>query len=216
MADYATLAEVKAEINLVDAAGTHTATINRLITSASQSVDRFCNRPDGFIALALVEAAARYYTGAGRGYQFVDECIAITAVAVKDGATDTTYTAWSSPTTNMAGDGDWFAFSGDPERPNYNATPYRGIAVDPNGSYSLFTAGQYWGLAGFRPSRPGRSVPTVRVTARWGYAATVPPAIQTVTIMQVGRWYKKLASAMAKTVGRTRFGTMQYLSLIHI
>jgi len=101
---YCTLAEVKADIDLEDASASATATIERLIIAAEGSINRFCNRPDGFEADAV--ASARYFPGSGMSYQFIDETTEITTVAVKDSSTESTYTDWDTPTTMMAGDGD--------------------------------------------------------------------------------------------------------------
>ncbi len=204
---YATVAELKADINL-DSTSDDT-TLARLLDAASSTIDHFCNRPDGFVAPSA--ATCRYYVGDGSSCQRIDECVAITSVAVKDSPTDTAYTAWTSPTTNMAGDGDWVAFSGERESPNYNDTPYTGLLVDPNGSYSVFTNGAYVGLRGFPPAgTTRRNLPTVRVTARWGYAVTAPAAIKSACVMQTARWYKRLQSSMADVLASGEMGMLMY------
>lgn len=204
---YATVAELRADINLTST--DDDSTLARLLDSASGAIDRFCNRPDGFVAPSA--ATYRYYVGDGSACQRIDECVAISEVAVKDASTDTTYTAWDSPTTNMAGDGDWMAFSGEREAPNYNDLPYTGLMVDPNGDYAVFTSGTYVGLRGFPPAgTTRRNLPTVRVNARWGYALAVPAAIKEACIMQVARWYKRLQSSMADTMASGELGMLMY------
>jgi len=213
MADYATLAEIKADIALTDATGSDTATLNRLITAASRAIDRFCQRPDGFIA---ADASLRYFVGNGLPWIRIGECTTVTVVAVKSSVTDTTYTAWTAPTTNMAGDGDYYAFAGDPNRPNLNPIalqrPYAWLMVDPNSVYSDFLSGVYSSRQGQRPTRQViQSAPTMQVTATWGYATVVPYEIKTACIMQTARWYKRMQGTMADSLSNPEFGRVTYL-----
>lgn len=188
MAAYATVAEVKARID--KSRNDDDATLTALILSASQAVDNLCNRPDGFEAVAV--ASARVYPGRGLSYLNIDECIAVTAVAVKDSVDAATYTAWA-PT-------DWVAFRGDPEEPEFNRLPYTGIMVDPDGDYATFLDGRLG----------HNTVRTCQVTARWGYAATAPYAIKEATILLVAQWYKRAQSAWADTVGLPDYGMLLY------
>ena len=115
---YATAQELRAQIGK-----TSTLSDGELTTipsAAERTINRFVNRPDGFEADAA--ASARTYAGSGKPYQFIDECISITTVEVKDSATDTTYDTWNAA--------DWIACSGDPEYPNFNDLPYNLILVD--------------------------------------------------------------------------------------
>jgi hypothetical protein len=161
-------------------------------------------------------ASVRTYSGDGSSVLLIDECVEITAVAVKDSATDTTYTAWATPTTMMAGDGDWFPYTGDRRAPEFNRLPWTGLMVDANGDYSVFTNGIYIGLRGFPfSSDMQRNVPTVQVTARWGYADNTPGDIKMATIMQVARYYKEIQGAMADGVANADFGTLVYRQTLH-
>jgi len=211
---YCTLAEVKADIDLEDASASATATIGRLIIAAERNINRFCNRPDGFEADAV--ASARYFPGSGLSYQLIDETVDITTVAVKDSSTDSTYVDWTTPTAMMAGDGDWIPFSGGPAYPRFDDLPYTGLLIDINGEYSSFTSSITTGLRGFR-TLPGvryTGIPTVKVTAKWGFSVAVPGDITSACIMQVVRWYKRLQSAMADAVGNMEFGELRYTSRI--
>ena len=93
---------------------------------------------------------------------------------------------------------DCFPARGDPRSPTYGRTPYSMLVTGPNGAYSVFTSGLYRGAA------------TVKVTARWGYALTVPDDIQEVCIMQAARWWNRLQSAMADSVGSAEMGMLFY------
>lgn len=206
-AAYATVRELRAQMDKVVAADD--VELARLLDAATGAINRICNRPDGFVA--DVTASARVYTGNGGPFQRIDECAGITAVAVKDSPSDSSYTAWASD--------DWIGYAGSPEYPDFQPTtkekPYTGIMVSAEGSYDHFTSGKYTGRRGFRPSYTvSRGVPTVQVTARWGYAATVPIAIKVACIMQAARWYKRLQSAMADAVGSPDTGQLFYRKTI--
>jgi hypothetical protein len=207
MMAYTTAALVRARMQKSDAGDD--AIITALITAAERAINNFCNRPDGFEADAA--ASARYYSGNGQGHLLIDECVEIAAVAVKEDVTDTDYEAWSSPTTNMAGDGDWFACTGDREAPDFNSLPYTMLMVDPNGDYTDFTDAAYSGLWGFRTTQTtkNRGLPTVKVTAKWGYSAAVPQEIAEACAMQTMRWYKRGQSAMASVLATADLGSLE-------
>jgi hypothetical protein len=205
---YTTLADVLARMDKAAAVATD-AVITALIGAADRAIDNFCNRPDGFEA----NAGVRYYAGNGKAYLLIDECIDIDEVAVKDSVTDTVYVAWTSPTTNMAGDGDWFASTGDRKAPNFNSLPYTMLQVDMNGNETNFTSGAYTGLRGF-PRRVDdeilrQSAPTVRVTALWGYSAVAPPEIREASTMQTVIWFKRYEGAMASSLANVDLGTLE-------
>jgi len=204
---YATVAVLKAEINLVSASDD--ATLTRLLDAATRAIDRFCNRPDGFEADVI--ASARYYAGRGKPYELIGECVEISTVAVKDSATDTAYTAWTSPTTSYAGDGDWIPCTGDPTYPEFGVLPYTMLLTDPNGDYASFTSGRFSHRHGFRPtSTVSRGIPTVEVTARWGYSVLVPDDIEEACVMIAARWYKRLQSGQADTLASGELGQLLY------
>lgn len=207
----ATVAELKAEINLVDGAGKDTASLQRILDAAEGAFTRLCKRPDGFVADAT--ATARYYVGSGTTYQHIDECAAISAVAVKDSPSDDEgdYTAWTLGTVGTTTSADCFPATGDIECPVYNRTPYTLLIIGANGAYSVFTSGSFTTRGGFPPrGAVTRGVTTVKVTARWGFALTVPDDIKEACIMQAARWYKRLQGAMADTVSGEDFGTLLY------
>jgi hypothetical protein len=56
----------------------------------------------------------------------------------------------------------------------------------------------------------GIAVPTVRITARWGYADTVPPEIRQATITQASRWYKRGEGTWADALANAEFGTVLF------
>jgi hypothetical protein len=201
MTDYVTAAEIKAATNKTQ---TDDDTIfAALATAASRAIDNYCNRPDGFVSVSV--ATARVYAGSGRSWMPIDECTSISLVAVKNAATDTTYTSWATT--------DWTAFTGDPERPNFNRTPYTAIMCTAGGDYSAFLNGQYITRSGFRPDPDNdtyRGVPTVQVTAKWGYAATVPDAIKQAALVLAARWYKRGESSWSDVLASGEMGQLMY------
>lgn len=204
---YCSAAEVRAQMNMTDA--TQDANILLIINAASKAINDYTHRPDGFVALAA--AAARIYTGSGGPVQKINECVDITMVAVKDSPTDTTYTDWA-PT-------DWIPFTGDSRFPEFQpldrGRPYTAIMIEPGGDYSHFASGSYTGRGGFRPSHSAhRGVPTVQVTARWGFAAIVPEPIKQATIIQVARWFKRGGSAWADALASGDLGTILYTKAV--
>ena len=192
MATYATYEEMLAAINLLDTSEDERGPIERLLDSASGAIDRLCNRPLGFVALTV--AAAKVYPGTGKAYQLIDECVSVSTVEVKDAIDDTTYVTWTTD--------DWQAATGDYNYPDFNATPYTLLICKPSGDYSRFLSGTYserW------------AAPTVQVTAKWGYATTVPDQIKTATIMQAARWFKRLQSSMSDVLASGELGQLMFL-----
>ena len=200
---YATVAELKARINKTGS-GDDTV-LEALLEAATLAIDRYCNRLDGFVADST--ASARTYVGSGGVVQRIDECVEVTKVEVKDSVTDTDYVEWSSS--------DYILASGDPRRPEFNRLPYTLLIIDPNGDYDYFTGGEYTGRGGFKPLvAQVRGVPTVRVTAKWGFATSVPYDIKELCIMQAARWYKELEGSMAGRLTSVEIGEMDTSSLM--
>lgn len=200
---YATLDDVKTALDKQTTADD--AALLLILKAASRSIDNFCNRPDGFVADE--DASARLYAGSGGPVLLIDECVAISTVAVKDSPTEDAYTDWNP--------GDWLAFTGDPRFPDFNplvkGKPYTAIMATATGEESRFAAGRYAHLAGFRPSSMEyRGVPTVQVTARWGHSEAVPDEIREACIIQSARWFRRGLSQWADTVGNMSTGRLFY------
>jgi|LAHQ01.1.fsa_nt_gb hypothetical protein len=189
MTSYATAVELRARLEKT--ATTDDAVLTALLAASSAAVDRFCNRPDGFVALAT--AVARTFAGSGHSVQAIDECAAITLVETGDG---TTWTAWGAD--------DWLAFRGDPAKPDFANLPYTGLMVAYRGAYATFP----------RLARNGVGLPSVRVTARWGYAETCPPQVREAAIVQAARWWQRGKGAWADTLGNADMGLLMYRKVL--
>jgi len=193
---YATAAELRDRIGKVSA--DKDILLTALIAASERSINMFTNRPDGFEADAVV--SARLYSGSGKSYLLIDECAEITSVGVKESVTDTTYTSW--------GAGDWLGFYGDPDNPNFQpltqSRPYNAIMVDPTGDESVFYCGKYG----------RRGTPTVQVTAKWGFASTVPVDIREACLMQATRWYKRFEGAMSDALASGELGQLLYRQML--
>ena len=194
-AAYCSTTELKAAMNKVTA--TDDAVLLAVIAAVSRAIDNFCNRPDGFVAEKQGYESSRYYPGSGKVYQWIDECVDVAAVYVKDspGDDESEYVAWVVGDVGVTDDADVFMAGGDPAYPDYNGTPFQFLICGANGDYSVFNKSTY---------------PSVKVTARWGYASTVPSQIKQACIMQSARWYKLVQGAMARATAGPELGALIY------
>ena len=194
-AAYSTIAELKAAMNKVTA--TDDAVLTATVAAVSRAIDAFCNRPDGFVAEANGYETTRYFPGSGKRYQWIDECVDVATVAVKDSPSDdeSEYVAWVVGEVGVTDDADVFMAGGDPAYPNYNDTPFQFLLCGANGDYSVFNKSVY---------------PSVKVAARWGYASVVPSQIKQACIMQSARWYKLVQGAMARATAGPDMGALIY------
>lgn len=198
MTSYASPVELRVQPGMEQA--TQDTVLQALLDAATEAINNHCYRPDGFVAGS---ASARPFPGSGGVVQWIDEAAAVTLVEVKQSPSDTVYTAWASS--------DWIPFTGDEREPNFNLTPYTGIMIAAPSSKAWFTSGRYQGpFWSHSPVLRPRSVPTVRITAQWGYALTVPAAIKQACIIQAARWYKRGASFWADAVANPDMGGLMY------
>lgn len=201
---YATLAELKATIQISSVDATRDSVLTRLLSAAESAINGYCNRPDGFLAQTVF--SARVYTGSGEGVQRIDECIDVSLVAVKESPEDAAYVAWAAT--------DWLKFSGDPTMPDFNRTPYDHIMVAPGGDYTYFVSGSFSGIRGFSDQVITRGAPTVQVTAKWGYAGTPPAQVKEATVLQAARWFKRGESSWADTLTNADLGVLQFRQVL--
>lgn len=191
---YATPDELRRQIEIPLAEGDQDV-LEDLLTAATEAINNYCNRAEGFGAADT--ATPRFYAGTGRSYLAIDDCIAVTEVATKTHPTDTAYVALDSDA--------WMPFSGDSRRPNFNAVPYTKIMLYGTG---------YVGFPRHPDDDPLTFGPTVRVTARWGTGAAVPAVVKQATITQASRWYKRAQGAWGDAIGSPEMGQTFYRKVI--
>src|SRR3990167_5571305 len=208
---YATLAELKPRVNIESTDITRDTVLTALLSAAESAINGYCNRPDGFEADST--ASARFYPGSGKSYQWIDECVEVSAVAVKDSASDeeNQYTAWTVGTIVTTTGADVFPATGDPEYPEFTRTPYTLLVMGANGDYSIFPTGQFRTRGGFRPGTDSvRGVPVLKVTSKWGHSIIVPANVKEAAIVQASRWFKRGQSAWADATVNSDFGILLY------
>ncbi len=196
MATYATVDQLKIRVQIrtvLDA--DHTTMLTEILEASSRAIDRACKGIDDGFAVPAV-ASLKYLTAYGENFLRIPSCIAVTTVSVKSSRTATTYTDWDSPTTAMAGDGDWIPAKGNSRDPTYGVLPYTLLLVDLNGTYSIFLNGV--------------GVPVVKILATWGSQTTAPADIREACVMQAAKWHKQEQGAMTAELGNNEFGQITY------
>lgn len=198
---YATLAEVKAQPDITGTS--NDIVLTALLDVASRLVDAYCNRiDDGFVAGGV--STERLFVGIGKTYCYIDEALSVDEVEIRYGVNE----EWEPLAL-----GTWAPFTGDGLRPDFNHAPYHGIAltgassqVIPDGRVGNNYSDISYGLtsANFPP------VPTLRVTAKWGYAATVPSVVKQATIIIATRMFKRGQSAWTDATANADLGQMVY------
>ncbi len=205
MADtlYATIEEFKAVSDSISAK--FDTTIQMVLNAAAEVIDGYCNRRVPFVTGS---AAPRLYGGSGKAVQYIDDCTLVTLIEIKENPADALWTA--------LGAGDWLPFTGDARFPNFNQTPYSGVMLM-SGGRAVFPSGKFSTMRGFSddPERDtGRSLPTVRITAKWGYADEVPPQVKTATIAQAHRWLKRGQASWSDTLANSDMGQLQFRKVL--
>lgn len=180
MADYTTLAEVKAEIPDGPFSTTdYDAQITSLITVASRLIDKYLGVWPSYFASTSEET--RYFDGTGSQEVKVDDLISITSLAVAETG-DTDYTTWT--TSDM----DYYV------RPyNYAGLglPISHIVVDHNGDqYSI-------------PPFPK----ALQITGVFGFSSTPPELVAQATRVQVIQWLMRSKQGWQNTGANESFLT---------
>jgi hypothetical protein len=196
---YATIEELRSQFGSISSE--KDSFIQRCLNAAAEALDMKCNWNVPLEAPAA--ASARMYAGGGLAYLVIDPCVSVTTVEVKDSPTDTAWTALTA--------GTYLPFRGDPRFPDFNRTPYNGIVLLGSGR-TAFPSGKQDSSSGTGLAQTllAYGLPTVRVTARFGYAATLPPNVKQAVLTQATRWVKRGEAAWADTVSKGDMGQLQY------
>jgi hypothetical protein len=169
---YCSVAELKDELNITS--DDHDYRLQALVMQAQTFIDKYCKRT--FIVGSA--GVVRYFDG-GPSPFWIDDCTAITAIALDEEADGT----WSS---SMAAT-DWLL------KP-YNSNPKTMLVLSPNSDYGSFCSGVTKG---------------VKITGTWGYDTTVPEDVRRAAIIQCCRWFKRADTAYASALGPTELGVIQ-------
>jgi len=189
MADYTTVAQVKADIpdsplfSSTDAG--YDAAIGEMITNASRLIDlEVGGWPDYF---ASTDSETRYYDGSGKRDQWIDPMTTLTSLAVAEtgGRAAADYTTWTINT-------DFYVWP-------YNYTeikqPIQKLIVDnDSGSKGRFTR-----------SRKG-----IKLVGVFGYSTTPPEPIAQACKIQAVRWFTRAKQMYQDTSASVEMGQMLY------
>jgi hypothetical protein len=162
--DYCTVAEISSTMQDSGLAITsaYNTEIAAVITRVSRKFDEETNRAPGAYFVASTDETTHYYTGSGNSCQRIDEISAapsLVAVSGGGGVQSSDYT--TIPST------DYFC---TPDNALLDGKPYTKLIMDTiNGAYSTF----------YRYRR------SVKITAPFGYSATVPGNVKQAVIARV-------------------------------
>ena len=182
MADYVTVAEVKAnlpESGLTPTDTTYDAVIGGIVTAVSRLIDREVGRHDNYF-LPSTSGETRYYDGSGTTRLQIDDAVSISELAVSEvgGLNSTDYDVWPST--------DWYNWP-------YNSSPIRALVVDRlNGAESHFP----------------RYKKNVKVTGVFGYSLTTPPQVSQAALIQSTRLFMRTKQAYADNGAGAEVGQM--------
>lgn len=189
MADYCTVAEIKADIPdspLSSTDVTYDAVIGAMITAASRLIDREVGRWPGYFYPSS-DDETRYYDGRGGIEQWIDECISLSGVAVAEagGTTSTDYTTWTLNSDYL------------PWPYNYTALGQPILRLDINRD-------------GDKAAWP-RYRKAVRVSGVFGYCLTPPAEIKLACKIQAMRWFMRAKQGWQDAGINPALGQMIYL-----
>lgn len=188
MADYTTVAKVKADLPDLDnsALEDYDQVIAGMITAASRLIDREVGGwPNYFVASTSDET--RYFNGSGMLEQWIDPMTELTSVSVSEsgGRAATDYTDWVEDT-------DFYVW---PYNYSLIGVPIQKLIVD-NDSGSK---GVFYGV------RKG-----VKVVGKFGYSTEVPDDIEQACKVTAMRWFMRSKQSYQDTSASERLGQLLY------
>ena len=193
MSVYSSIADVK--LHLVDMSldSSYDAVLTMLVLNASRAIDRYTKRsPNAYL---VEDDEVRYFGGSGSHELWVDE------MADEPTLVEVAETGQVDNSTGSGGDYTTYAASEYfllPENADKKGIPYEVIELD-----RLYGTKTVW----YRYPR------SVKITAKFGYAITVPETIAEATIIQAGSWFKRGQQGFMQNSAQTRFGQLQYKQL---
>ena len=183
--DYCTAGEIRAVMPDQSWTTAYDALLTTLASRASREFDRYTNRPPG--AYYVSTASDRYFTGNGTIQLWPGEMAAAPeAVRVAEGGVLSVLTAW-----NTASD--------------YQPWPYN--AADEGQPYLRLDVDVYNGSKTQWPPYPK----AIKVTAKWGYSASVPDDVREATITMVVRQFKRGQQGFIDVGAIQELGQLRYV-----
>ncbi len=190
MADYVTVAEIKADIPdspLFDVTDdTYDTVLGNMVTAASRLIDRYVGGWDNYF-YPTTDSQTRYFDGSGEEIQYIDPMVSLTSVAVSDsGRAVSDYTTWTN-------DSDFFV---SPYNHASIGMPIMSLVID-NDSGSKGT----WGK-----TRKG-----VKVTGVFGWSLTPPADVEQACKIQAVRWFMRSKQGYQDAAANPSMGEMYYM-----
>ena len=191
MADYVTVAEIKADIPdspLADEVDfTYDTVLGNMVTAASRMIDRYVGGWDNFF-YPTTDSQTRYFDASGEEMQYIDPMVSLTSVAVSEsgGRAASDYTSWTKDT-------DYFV---SPYNYASIGMPIMSLVID-NDSGSKGT----WGT-----TRKG-----VKVVGIFGWSATPPADIEQACKIQAVRWFMRAKQGYQDASANPNLGEMYYM-----
>lgn len=207
---YCSAAEIRAAMDMNNK--DDDAMLNVIAEAVSRMIDGHLGyQHDGFLASAT--ASIREYAGSGTRWMWIDPCIEITGIRMKNSISDADFDIDLLTT-------DYRGFRGDPSTPGtvrFNALPYHGLMMTSSSSHGRWLYGAFADSARYFYNDRDADLsfnfePTVEITGKWGYAATVPAPIKQAAIMQSERVYKRQQGGMADALLSPEMGMSRFLS----
>lgn len=209
---YASVDELRAMVELP--VTKYDVILGVALDAAARLIDYVCNRAeDGFVALET--ATAREFVGTGLSFIHVSEFVELTGVGYKTSTRDTSYTTLAVSYAR--------GFSGSVRTPQFHSPPYRSVGLLPTAPISTFIDGRLEELPrvgagmGLISSDINldigsglQAVPTVQITARWGYSDSLPPQIKMATLGQAARWFQRGRAMWADATAQNDFAALLY------
>ena len=191
MADYVTVAEIKADIPdspLFDVTDdTYDTVLGNMVTAASRLIDRYVGGWANYF-YPTTDTQTRYFDGSGEEMQYIDPMVSLTSVAVSEsgGRAASDYTTWTV-------DADFFVM---PYNYSSIGMPIMGLVID-NDSGSKGT----WGTV-----RKG-----VKVTGIFGWSSTPPADVEQACKIQAVRFFMRSKQGYQDAAANPSMGEMYYM-----
>ena len=189
MADYVTVAEIKADMpdSDLDTLADYDTVLSEMITAASRLIDREVGGWANYFDAPSTDST-RYFDGSGEEEQWIDPMVSLTSVSVAEsgGRASSNYTDWTEDT-------DFYVW---PYNYGEIGKPIEKLIVDNySGSKGVFN----------------ESPKAVKVVGKFGYSASPPDDIVQAVKIQTMRWFMRSKQGYQDAGASERLGQMLYV-----